>query len=647
MQYAVPMLADDSLDSPFTTLEVQEVIERAKMKKAPGENRITFEFYKNCTMEYVAALTLEFNRIFLNADVPKSFKKALIFPIHKKGDHNDPSNYRGISFLNTSAKIFAALIFNRLNHWVRNINILSEFQAGFRKKYSTVDQIFTLLNIAEIYKRSHKKLYAFFVDFRAAFDSIPREALFYKLHTIGISNKIINILRALYENNIAYVWDGESLSDEFTTTMGVKQGCILSALLFILFINDITEAVRGGIEFNRERIPCLMFADDIVFLADTVEGMQLMMNRLRDYCQRWNLSVNLNKSKMMVFRSGGGRYSRSEQWTYNGEGVEIVREYKYLGVWISANLNMNKHLESKLSEAKRAISSVWGRCISNKYITHSSKQKLFHSTAASILLYGAQVWGYRSYDCVDKFLRYFLKRIFRLPSSSPNYMLHLETGTPPTFLNTLKMHFEYVVKVMEMDEHRIPRKVLTHIIRTRSGLVREWERLASDCGTNLSIVPEEHPSTLRAKLNSILEKTGHILYERYSNDAQSSQYRQIYSRLKYHLKESTYFLNCYSTEKISTIFKIRGELLDLNFIPHRPELPIMCSLCNMKVREDVFHFLGVCPILKEFRIRHFGVHPLDMDSTLSFLNGENGWDQLFSYVTNALRYRKCIIEGNF
>lgn len=198
------------------------------------------------------------------------------------------------------------------------------------------------MNIAETYKRKQKKLYAFFVDFRAAFDSIPREALFYKLHNLEISTKVIEVLRSMYESNVACVWDGKTLSDEFETTVGVKQGCVLSPLLFSLYVNDITECVKGGIEFNQRNIPALLYADDMVFLSDTVEGMQLMINRLERYCATWNLSVNLSKSKMMIFRNGGGRYARRENWSFQGEGIEIVREYKYLGVLITSNLNMKK-----------------------------------------------------------------------------------------------------------------------------------------------------------------------------------------------------------------------------------------------------------------------------------------------------------------
>lgn len=100
----------------------------------------------------------------------------------------------------TSVKLFSSVIFNRLTQWVNGKKFLHECQAGFRQNYSIVDQIFSLYNIAQIYKRRHKKLYTFFVDFRAAFNFIAREARFYNLYKVGISTKIINVLRAMYKN---------------------------------------------------------------------------------------------------------------------------------------------------------------------------------------------------------------------------------------------------------------------------------------------------------------------------------------------------------------------------------------------------------------------------------------------------------------
>lgn len=645
--YAAPLVIDDFLDAPFSIAEVKNIIENCKSNKAPGDDRIPYEFYKNATDEYIALLTNEFNRIFQNSIIPDEFKKSIIFPLFKKGNAEDPANYRGIAFLNTIAKLFAGIIENRLSDWVRRKRILSEFQAGFRRSYSTIDHIFSLYNIVDYYLQNKKKLYVFFVDFRAAFDSVTRDHLFYKLSTIGLSSKIINTLRALYTNNTAYVWDGKSISDEFRTEMGLKQGCILSALLFVLYINDITDAVGGGISFGGIKIPALMYADDIVFFSERVDGLQLMMNKLKDYCKCWNLQVNLSKSKVMIFRGGGGRNARNEKWSYNGETVEIVREYKYLGVLFTSNLNMKKHLEGKLKEAKRGISAVWERCFKNRCIEHSAKQKLFRSTASAILLYGSQVWGYNSFELVEKCLRYFIKRIFCLPNNTPNYMLYLETGVAPMFMETLYLHFNYIVKIFEMSDERLPKIILKNTIRTSGSMPTEWRNLAAFCNSTLTVNQNEQLVLLQEKFKALLERFGKALYDRYLSEARESTFRSYYSRLIFDNRLNTYFLNSNQLHKISIIFKTRGELLPLNFIPHRPDLPILCSLCNRNEREDIKHFIAICPILNEFRIRHFGKQSLNDTELLDILNGSVGWDALYSYVVAALRYRNCIVNEDF
>ena len=130
------------------------------------------------------------------------------------------------------------------------------------------------------------------------------------------------------------------------------------------------------------------------------------------------------------------------------------------------------------------------------------------------MLYGAQVWGYKGYDGVEKFLRYFLKKIFRLPKNTPNYMLHIETGTPPLLLYTIKMHFNYVLKILQMSECRLPNVVLRSIIRTNGYIFEEWKKTASECGLNLSIEVDEPPHLLRKKINSVLENFGRHTYDK-------------------------------------------------------------------------------------------------------------------------------------
>lgn len=291
--------------------------------------------------------------------------------------------------------------------------------------------------------------------------------------------------------------------------------------------------------------------------------------------------------------------------------------------------------------------SVWRNCIERKNISHGAKYQIFRTAALSILFYGAQVWGYISFEAVEKFLRFFIRNTFKLPGSSPNYMLYLETGIAPLFLDTLKIHFDYVTRVMAMGEERIPRLVLMQLIHSGGTCVTEWNKLANESSADFTVSTTDNNEAMKLKFKDLLRKVGNMIYNKFTTEAESSQYRTYYSKLNHFLNTNTYFLAQNSTEQISMLFKIRGEVIGLNYIPHRPELPLLCDLCNLKVREDVFHFVGICPILKEFRRRFFAVESLSLDEVIKILNGESGWDPLVGYITKAFRYRNQIMQENF
>ncbi|XP_055919580.1 uncharacterized protein LOC129951457 [Eupeodes corollae] len=182
-QFAIPFQADDALDAPLCILEVKAVLVELKCNKAPGSNGIPPEFYKFSTPSFIEHFTLALNQAFEDGCIPTYFKDSIVTPIFKKGDRTDPANYRGISLLNTSMKILTRLLYKRLYGWVQANHLLGESQAGFRKNYSTIDQIYSLTSIADIFIKDKKKLYAFFIDFKAAFDTIDRKALMLKLTT--------------------------------------------------------------------------------------------------------------------------------------------------------------------------------------------------------------------------------------------------------------------------------------------------------------------------------------------------------------------------------------------------------------------------------------------------------------------------------
>lgn len=577
-----------------------------------------------------------YNDIFDKADVPDAFRKSIIFPIHKKGNPNEPSNYRAISFTDAAAKIFCSLLTTRLNKFIEERRILSEFQAGFREGYGTNDHIFTLTNTIEMYKIKGKKLYCMFIDFKAAFDHVNREALIYKLSRFGISFKFLHIIKSLYKDTKSAVWDGSEVSEEFATLSGLKQGCIISPTLFNLFINDIVDILPGGAKIMDLVIKILLYADDLVIFAETPESLQLMINRIKAYCEQWNLAVNLDKSKIMVFK-GNSKIARSEKWYWGSDVISIVKEYKYLGIWITPRMNKSKHFEEKYKQAVRILGSTWRTFMGNKEIATSTKYHIFQSVIRSVICYAGQTWGYNQYDEVEKVQKYFLKRLFNLPMNTPDYMLYVETGLAPLHLYTFKLHADYICKIMAHDPNRITRKIAEIIYEKKVLYIRKWMELSEENDVEIRL-RMDNIQAWKDQIYELMAKMDTNNWKRNIFKAETSNHRNVYISLNHNLGINGYFQDKYPTHLISAIFKARGELLKLNYIPHIETSSTICNLCNLNRVEDSLHFIGECPMLKEIRMIYFEKNQLSEMETYDYLNGKD-WRALAYYVMEAMKYR--------
>ena len=172
---------------------------------------------------------------------PRSWAKSIIVPIHKGGDVSNPKNYRGISLLSSISKVFMSILTDRLRSWAEKGDKFSKEQAGFRVDHSTIDHVFTLFSVAvkHVYGSGRGKLYAAFVDYQRAFDSIDRSCLWSVLTEICLSTKFLRMLQSVYSHVEACVrWNGNT-SDFFDNSIGVRQGAVESPIIFCLFIDYV------------------------------------------------------------------------------------------------------------------------------------------------------------------------------------------------------------------------------------------------------------------------------------------------------------------------------------------------------------------------------------------------------------------------
>ena len=170
---------------------------------------------------------------------------------------------------------------NRIVSYLENLDLLVEEQNGFRSKRSCEDHVFVLSSLIKNRLAIKKDTFAAFIDFSKAFDSIDRDLLLFKLLRYNIDGKIYNAIKNLYENTINCIRINGIHSNWFKSCFGVRQGNILSPTLFGIYLNDLAvelNSAKLGIKLNNnEYINILLYADDIVLLAENETNLQKML----------------------------------------------------------------------------------------------------------------------------------------------------------------------------------------------------------------------------------------------------------------------------------------------------------------------------------------------------------------------------------
>jgi len=437
------------LDAPISREEISTAIEGLKNNKSPGIDGTIIELFK-CGKDFlIPYLEIILNSAFESSHFPKSWCVGVLIPLHKKGSVSEPNNYRGITLLSAFSKIYTSILNNRLVFWANAYDKLVEAQAGFRKDYTTLDNIFVLQSMIQRYLgKKRGKLYALFVDFRKAFDLVDRGKLWSVLKRKGVSSKMYNALQSIYSCVKCCVKDKGNFSEEFPCMIGLRQGCILSPFLFSIFINELSSEIENscspGLQFHPYMVELflLLFADDVVLLSSTIYGLQKRINALQEFCGNYHLTVNLDKTRVVVFKNGG-ILSRTEKWYFDGNQLECVSSYTYLGVIFSKTLSWNKHITNASVQAKKVLFGVFRSLSSLKPLPYDIFFKIFDSKISPILLYGSEIWGFDNVSAVESIHLGACKRFLYVKSSSPNHVVYGECGRYPLLgTNTIFTGFQ-------------------------------------------------------------------------------------------------------------------------------------------------------------------------------------------------------------
>ena len=391
--YMSPQLNNSLALFNCTADEIMEIISDLDNNKSSD---IPVRVVKKASHIISPVLSEHFNNFMNDGVFPDVLKVGKVTPVYKKDDPEAIENYRPISTLPVFGKIFEKIIYTRLYSFLQSQNILHKNQYGFRKSHSTSHAInYSVTHINNYIKQRHHVL-GIFIDLSKAFDTIDHSKLLFKLDKYGIRGMAHQLLKSYLSNRLQYTNTLGENSKKLTITYGVPQGSVLGPLLFLIYVNDITN--------------CSNYADFILFADDTnifVEGptpkeayhkANIVLKSVSTYMMHNKLHINMSKCCYIHFEPPSGtktdktkpEEAASLTLKLNNIPLKKVTSTKFLGVIIDNKLSWGPHIKDLKRKLNYSISTL--SRIKN-CIPEDLHKDLYYTLFESHLTYCITVWG--------------------------------------------------------------------------------------------------------------------------------------------------------------------------------------------------------------------------------------------------------------
>ena len=412
-----PVLESNNVHLKILKSEIVYALETMKAGKAPGPDCIPIELIKLFDDDVIDILLDLFNRIYDRGEIPKQWLLSTFVLIPKKPNPRECSDYRTIALMSHTLKLFLKIIHKRIYRKLEEE--ISSTQFGFREGLGTREALFGINVLFQRCLDINQEVYACYIDFEKAFDKVKHDKLHQLLVSKNIDSDDVRIISNLYWDQKANTMVENQQTEEIEIRRGVRQGCILSPLLFNLYseaiFRETLEDELVGIVINGEIINNMRYADDTVLLTTNLEDTQHLLEKLNDRCNEYGLKINFKKTKLMVVTKCPQGLNQVNLTVANTT-IENVSAYKYLGTWIEQSGDQTREIKTRIEIARSTFVKM-KKLFTSRDINIGLRMRMLRCYVFSTLLYGVEAWTLKKnhIDKLQAFETWCYRRMWRIP----------------------------------------------------------------------------------------------------------------------------------------------------------------------------------------------------------------------------------------
>ena len=491
--------------------------------------------------------------------------------------------------------------------------------------------------VNKIVKIEKQRLFVAFIDFRKAFDKVNRELLLLKLQRLGIKGLLYENIKQMYHSISYLVKVRGGHLEPIKSSVGLKQGGVLSPLLFNLYIDDIKhifDDTCDPITLLNDPLSHLLYADDLVLVSTSHNGLNNCLSKLDKFCNTWHLEVNLKKSQVVIF-SPSGRLLGGYTFKFQGKSLLIVKSYCYLGIDFASSGSFRIGRLNIMEKARKAMSPLLS-IISQFQVPCKKSLKLFHSMIRPIALYNSEnlanlthhqiqsmvenktsLLAYLNKSDMNTTHQKFLKFILGVKRNCSNMATLVELGEFPLHLHGLISLLSYWHRITQMPDDTLVKQAL-NFISIDGPSHSEWLATVKflltllnmeDFFLNPACTSTDKFTTLCSnKLKEIFIEQWKTNISGVNTNGRQTNKLRFYQLFKKSFDMEPYLsnINNFQLRKALTKFRCSDHTLEIERGRHK-NLKVedrTCKLCKSGVETEL-HFLQICPIYESLRTRYF------------------------------------------